>query len=58
MKLNEYQLKPSKTTDGRPWVQRCYVCDKAINFLKAPSVSWLRVGTLVRHKKCYPGAVK
>ncbi len=54
-KLNEYQLRPVRTADGRLWVQRCFVCDKPINFIKDASVSWVRVGELVRHKKCFPG---
>lgn len=55
-KLNQYQLEPCKTADGRLWVQRCYVCDNQIDFLKDPSgYKWLRVDRLVRHRKCYPG---
>lgn len=53
--LNEYQLKPALTADGKPWAQRCYVCDKAINLIKDPKVKRVHVGELVRHKKCYPG---
>lgn len=47
-------LKPVTTADGRPWCQRCYVCVKSVNFIKDPSQSWVRVGELVRHKKCLP----
>ena len=54
--LNEHQLAPVKTSDGRLWCQRCYVCDKSIDFLKDPSgFRWLRVENLVRHRKCFPG---
>ncbi len=54
-KLNEYQLKPVLTADGRQWAQRCYVCDRQVNYIKDASVSYVRVGDLVRHKKCFPG---
>ncbi len=54
-KLNEYQLKPARTIDGRPWVQRCFVCNKTVDYIKDASVSWVKVGELVRHKKCFPG---
>lgn len=55
MTLSEYQLRPVKTHDGKPWVQNCFVCNKPVNFLKLESFNWVRVGALVRHKKCYPG---
>lgn len=55
MNFNEYQLKPVLTSDGRPWVQRCYVCDRSINFLKLPAYLRIKVGELVRHRKCFPG---
>lgn len=54
-KLNEYQLKPVRTADGRRWVQRCFLCDKSVDFLKDAKSSWVAVGELVRHRKCYPG---
>lgn len=54
MVLNEYQKKPVLTADGKPWVQRCIYCDKAVNFIKDPSQSWVRVGEYVRHRKCDP----
>ena len=47
-----FMLKPSLTADGKPWVQRCYVCTKAVNFLKGDL--YVRVEPLVRHKKCTP----
>lgn len=53
--LNEYQQKPVLTSEGKPWTQRCYVCDKNINFIKEPACKRVKVGDLVRHKKCYPG---
>lgn len=56
--LNQHQLQPVLTSDGRPWVQRCYVCDKSIDMIKLPRVKWVRVDKLVRHKKCYPGMPK
>lgn len=59
MNLNQYQLQPVLTASGKAWVQRCYVCDKAIDFIKDPSGwKWIRVDELVRHRKCYPEAVK
>ena len=62
--LNEYQLKPVMTSEGKPWVQRCFVCDKQVNFLKLSSEAYIRlhdvkrsdgVYDLVRHRKCYLG---
>ena len=50
--LNEFQRKPALTADGRLWVQRCYRCDKAVNFLHRDP--YVRVGDLVRHTKCKP----
>jgi hypothetical protein len=48
-------LVPVLTAEGKPWVQRCYLCGKTVNFLKMSWGSeWLRVGELVRHKKCRP----
>ncbi len=65
MTLNEYQLKPTLTADGRPWVQRCYVCNGSIDLLKLAEMNptqraarVVRVDTLVRHKRCYPPAVR
>lgn len=55
---NPHQLKPVLTSDGRPWVQRCFICDKSIDFLKNIPSFWVRVGELVRHRKCYPGMPK
>lgn len=50
-----YMLKPTLTADGKPWVQRCYICGKSVDFLKMSWGSqWLKVGNLVRHKKCLP----
>jgi hypothetical protein len=58
MKLSDikdpYMLCPSKTADGKPWVQRCYCCAKPVNFLKDGPNSWVRVDPLVRHKRCTP----
>lgn len=58
MDYNPYMLNPVKTADGRLWAQRCFICDKSIDFLKEYSVSWVRVGEMVRHKKCFPGVPK
>lgn len=55
MNYNPYQLHPVKTADGRPWVQRCFICDKSIDFLKNQPTFWIRVGEMVRHRKCYSG---
>jgi hypothetical protein len=42
-----------KTSDGRPWVQRCFICSKPVDFLKMKAgAEWVRVGPYVRHKKC------
>lgn len=52
---DERMLRPVLTPSGKPWVQRCYLCGKTVNFLKmAWGVEWIRVGNLVRHKKCRP----
>jgi hypothetical protein len=49
-------LHPVKTADGRRWVQRCFVCSDPVNFInRDPHVM---VGELVRHRKCYPEAVR
>lgn len=53
-----YMLKPVLTADGRPWTQRCYVCSKTIDFLKTSGDMRVRVGELVRHKKCLPAPIK
>jgi len=54
-----YMLKPVLTPDGRPWVQRCYVCAESVDFLKmARDSEWIHVGGLVRHKKCRPETLK
>lgn len=59
MNLNLYQQEPIKTADGRVWAQNCYVCNGQVDFLKDPSGhKWIRVDTLVRHRKCYPGMPK
>jgi hypothetical protein len=47
-------LKPRLTWDGKPWVQRCFVCTKEVNYQKTSPVERVRVGDLVRHKKCRP----
>lgn len=47
--------KPTLTADGKPWVQRCFVCLKPVNFLKdTPWVEYVKVDPYVRHKRCYP----
>jgi len=54
-----YVIKPSLTADGKPWVQRCMVCLKPVNFIKMKSwVEYVHVGNFVRHKKCYPPPAK
>ena len=51
--------KPSLTADGHPWVQRCFICLKSVDFLKdIPWVRYVKVGQYVRHKKCYPPSAK
>lgn len=52
-------LKPTLTADGKPWVQRCYVCGHTVNFLKESWGSqWVRVDQVVRHKNCRPEALR
>lgn len=55
---NVYQLHAVKTADGRVWAQRCFICDKSIDFLKNIPSFWVKVGELVRHRKCFPGVPK
>jgi hypothetical protein len=52
------QSEPVFTADGQLWCLNCYICDKQINFLKAPSESYRKVGQYVRHMKCYPPPLK
>lgn len=52
MTLNEYQLKPVLTANGRRGCQSCFVCSKQIDFLKTPQHMRVIVGALVRHKRC------
>ena len=49
-----YMLRATRTADGRPWVQRCFICAKAVDYLKTSPVERVRVGELVRHKDCRP----
>ncbi|MGH7974886.1 MAG: hypothetical protein ACREBR_05125 [bacterium] len=56
--FNDAQSKPGLTADGVKWYQNCYVCNKQINFFKAPKESWRSVGQYVRHMKCYPPPLK
>lgn len=59
MELNEYQKKPVTTPDGKRWAQNCLICDRQIDFIKDPSgYKWLRVDTLVRHRKCLPPYIR
>lgn len=54
--LNKFQLSPVMDANGKPWIQRCYVCDRAIDFKKDPhQIKWLRVDKIIRHRKCFPG---
>lgn len=53
-----YVLRPTLTPDGRPWVQRCYVCRKGVNLLHGSPDQRVRAGELVRHKRCRPGALR
>lgn len=52
--FNEAQSKPGLTADGVKWYQNCFICNKQINFLKAPKESYRIVGQYVRHMKCLP----
>ena len=58
MTLNEFQRKPALTADGRKWCQRCYLCNKAVNFLKTVPQQRVIVGNLVRHEKCRPEPIR
>jgi hypothetical protein len=50
-----FVAKATLTADGRPWVQRCMICLKPVNFLKdKPWIQYVTVGQYVRHKRCYP----
>ena len=52
-----YILKPV-LKDGKPWVQRFFVCSKLVYFIKVFSKPYIRVGELVRHAKCRPEALR
>ncbi len=56
--VDPYMLAPTLTADGRPWVQRCFICSKPVDYLKTSSVERVRVGALVRHKGCRPMAAR
>ena len=59
MTLNQYQEKPIYDSNGRPWVQQCYICAKGVDFRKDPfGRKWVRNAHLVRHKRCNPGVTK
>jgi len=58
MNFTEGQSKPVLTAEGKKWCQNCYVCNKQINFVKAPKESWVSVAPYVRHRKCYPPPIK
>jgi hypothetical protein len=58
MITDPYMLKPMLTADGRPWVQRCFICGKGVNYLKTSTVERVRVGDLVRHKTCKPKPIR
>jgi hypothetical protein len=47
-------LKPTLTADGKPWVQRCFICGRTVNFIKEMPSTRVRIGELVRHAKCDP----
>ncbi len=53
-----YLTTPVRTADGRKWVQRCFVCEKVVNFIQTFEHERVQVGELVRHKKCRPDALK
>lgn len=52
-----YMLKPTLTSEGRPWVQRCFICGKLVDFLKTQPTARVKVGDVVRHAKCRPEAI-
>lgn len=58
MDYNRYQLNAVMDSEGKPWVQRCFVCDKVVNYMRDAIGSWVKVGNLVRHRDCFPGAPK
>ena len=54
-----YVMNPTLTVDKKPWVQRCMVCLKLVDFIKMKSwVEYVRVGQFVRHKRCYLPSAK
>lgn len=53
-----YMFKPTLTADGRPWIQRCFMCGKGVDFTRTQPIERVRVGDLVRHKKCDPPPAK
>lgn len=53
-----YMLRPTLTADGRPWVQRCFICARPVDYLRTQPVERVRVGDLVRHKACRPEPVR
>lgn len=54
--VDPFMLKPTMTSDGRKWVQRCYICGKSVNFIHGDL--YVRVDILVRHKRCMPPPYK
>ncbi len=57
--LSPFQKEPVRTATGQVWAQNCFICNKQIDMLKDPyHVKWLRIDTLIRHRKCYPGMPK
>lgn len=49
-----YMQKPTYTSMGKPWTQRCYVCTRIVDFTKMAAAQWIRVEQFVRHTKCDP----
>lgn len=56
--FNDAQSKPGLTATGEKWYQNCYICNKQINFFKAPKESYRNIGPYVRHMKCLPPPLK
>jgi hypothetical protein len=52
------QTEPILTADGKRWCLNCYICNKQIDFFKAPRESWKQIGQYVRHAKCSPPPLK
>jgi len=49
-----YMLKPTLTSEGKRWTQRCFICARPVDYLHSNTWQRVRVGELVRHADCLP----